>query len=141
MRTFYIFKIKKEISILAKETPYNLFKTIENLYYFDSSNLGVSFNIYNAIFDLFDKNNLNQRINDLFKDYRYYSNDGDVHYIYNKYRPENTSLRVYKSHILLKSDILKPTLLVNYLMNDNLFVCDFKNKDYFWLDDYTSIKS
>ena len=108
MRTFYIFKIKRELTILTKETPYNLFRTIENLYYLDNDSLGVSFKIYNDLFDLFDKEYINKRINNLFKNNRYYSRDGDIHYIYNKYRPENSTLRVYKSHIILKSDIINP---------------------------------
>lgn len=139
MRTFYIFKIKKEILVLLKETPYNLFKILENLYYSNNRDLGVSFSIYNELLDNFDKDYLNERIINLFKNYRYYSNENDVHYIYNKYRPENTSLRVYKSHLLLKSNVVKPTLLINYLNNDDFFVCDFKNKDYFWLNDYVKI--
>jgi len=136
MRTFYIFKIKKELTILTKETPYNLFRTIENLYYLDNYAMGVSFKIYNDLFDSFDKDYLNKRINNLFKNNRYYINNGDIHSIYNKYRPENSTLKVYKSHIVLKSDVINPTLLVNYLMCDNLFVCDFKNKDYFWLNEF-----
>lgn len=139
MRTFYIFKIKKEILVLLKETPYNLFKILENLYYSNNRDLGVSFSIYNELLDNFDKDYLNKRIINLFKKYRYYSNENDVHYIYNKYRPENTSLRVYKSHLLLKSNVVQPTLLINYLNNDDFFVCDFKNKDYFWLNDYVRI--
>ncbi len=138
MRTFYIFKIKREMAILTKETPYTLYRTIENLYYYDSVNTSVSFKIYNDLFDLFNKEYINKRINNLFKDNRYYSKEGDIHKIINKYRPENTVLKVYKSHLLLKSDSIKPTLLVNYLMSDNLFVCDFKNKDYFWLDEFVS---
>ncbi len=137
MRTFYIFKIKRELTILMKETPYNLFRTIENMYYMDNYDLGVSLQIYNDIFDHFDKDYLNKRITNIFKNYKYYHCDNDIHQIINKYRPENSILKVYKSHLLLKSDILKPTLLLNYLMSDNLFVCDFKNKDYFWLDEYT----
>jgi len=136
MRTFYIFKIKRELTILTKETPYNLYRTIENLYYLDNDDMGVSFQIYNDLFDVFDKNYINRRINSLFKSNRFYSWDENIHTIYNKYRPENTVLKVYKSHILLKSDAIKPTLLVNYLMTDNLFVCDFKNKDYFWLNEF-----
>ena len=136
MRTFYIFKIKKELTILTKETPYNLYRTIENLYYQDNDTMGVSFKIYNDLFDLFNKDYVNNRIKKLFDSNRYYINDGDVHKIINKYRPENTTLKVYKSHILLKSDVINPTLLMNYLMNDNLFVCDFKNKDYFWLNEF-----
>lgn len=124
--------------ILTKETPYNLYRTIENMYYMDSYNLGVSFKIYTGIFNPFDKDYMNKRIENLFKSYKYYERNGDIHQIINKYRPENSTLRVYKSHLILKSDVLKPTLLLNYLMSDCLFVCDFKNKDYFWLDEYAS---
>ncbi len=136
MRTFYIFKIKRELTILTKETPYNLFRTIENLYYMDNMNMGVSFKIYNDLFDSFNPEYINKRINNLFKDNRYYSFDGKVHRIDNKYKPEESILKVYRSHIILKSDCVKPTLLINYLMSDNLFVSDFKNKDFFWLNEF-----
>jgi len=136
MRTFYVFKIKKEMTILTKETPYNLFRTIEHLYYLDEYNMDVSFKLYNDLFDSFNKDYVNKRLNSLFKNNRYYTYENDKHTIYNKYRPETSILKVYKSHIILKSDLIKPTLLVNYLMSDNLFVCDFKNKDYFWLNEF-----
>ena len=136
MRTFYIFKIKKEMTILTKETPYNLFKTIEHLYYFDSYSTDVSFKIYNDLFDSFNKEYINKKIYCLFRNNKYYSYDDEKHIIYNKYKPETSCLKVYKSHMILKSDTIKPTLLVNYLMSDNLFVCDFKNKDYFWLNEF-----
>lgn len=136
MRTFYIFKIKKELTILTKETPYNLYRTIENLYYLDNDKMGVSFNIYYDIFSIIDKNYLDKRIVNMFKNNRYYNYEDDRHIIDNKYRPEHSVLKVYKSHIILKSDVINPTLLVNYLSNDSLFVCDFKNKDYFWLNEF-----
>ena len=136
MRTFYIFKIKKEITILTKEIPYNLYKTIENLYYYDNVNNEVSFKIFNDLFDQFDASYLNNHLQTLFKNNRFYQYDDSIHSISNKYIPENSKLKVYKSHLLLKSDVIKPTLLVNYLMSDNLFVCDFKNKDYFWLNEF-----
>jgi len=72
----------------------------------------------------------------LFNDNRFYIYENGKHMISNKYRPETTILKVYRSHIILKSDSIKPTLLINYLMSDNLFVCDFKNKDYFWLNEF-----
>ena len=136
MRTFYVFKIRKEMTILTKETPYNLYRTIEHLYYLDEYNMGVSFKIYNDIFDTFNKDYVNKRISCLFKNNKYYSFEDGKHIIYNKYKPETTYLKVYKSHIILKSDCINPTLLINYLMSDNLLVCDFKNKDYFWLNEF-----
>lgn len=136
MRTFYVFKINKEMTILTKDTPYNLYKTIEHLYYLDSYNMDISFKIFNDLFSPFDKEYINKRIKSLFKNNKYYIYDNNIHYINNKYRPENTCLKVFKSHILIKTDAVNPTLLINYLMTDNLFVCDFKNKNYFWLNEF-----
>ena len=99
MRTFYVFKIRKEMTILTKETPYNLYRTIEHLYYLDEYNMGVSFKIYNDIFDTFNKDYVNKRISCLFKNNKYYSFEDGKHIIYNKYKPETTYLKVYKSHI------------------------------------------
>ncbi len=136
MRTFYIFNIKREISILTKDNPYNLYRTIESFYYFDNLNSTISFKIYNDIFNSFDKEYIDKRINNLFKNNRYYTWNEDIHKIDNKYRPEHSKLKVYKSHILLKTDVVNSLFLKNYLMTDNLFVCDFQNKDYFWLNEF-----
>ena len=136
MRTFYIFKIKKEITILTKETPYNLYRTIESFYYYDNVSPDISFKIYDSIFDTFNPSYVNKRISNLFKNKNSYTYTDDIHKINNKYSGEISKLRVYKSHILLKSNNIKPSLLFNYLMSDNLFVCDFQNKDYFWLNEF-----
>ena len=124
------------MAIITRDTPYNLYRTIEHLYYVDEYNMGVSFKLYNDIFSTFNKEYVDKKIYSLFRNYKYYIYDNEKHMIINKYRPENTYLKVYKSHIILKSDIIKPTLLLNYLMSEDLFVCDFKNKDYFWLNEF-----
>lgn len=136
MRTFYIFKIKREMAILTHETPYSLYRTIENLYYLDNVNLGLSFKLYDQIFESFDRDYIDGLIYRQFKNNNYYKRENNRHVICNKYRPENSYLYVYRSHLLLKSDAIRPTLLTNYTMSDNLFVCDFKNKDYFWLNEF-----
>lgn len=138
MRTFYIFNIKKELSIILKDNPYNLFKTIDHLYYSDNVDYGISFELFDNIFNKYNKEYIDKKIYNCFKDNRFYSYNikSDLHEIINKYIPENTKLKVRKNYILIKTDIIKPTLLFNYLMNDNLFVCDFKNKDYFWLNEF-----
>lgn len=136
VRTFYIFKIKKEMSALTHNTPYSLFRTIENLYYLDNINLGLSFRLYDSIFESFDKEYMNNTISKIYKDNNYYVKDTNRHMVLNKYKPENSYLYIYRSHLLLKTDAIKPTLLTNYTHSDNLFVCDFKNKDYFWLNEF-----
>lgn len=135
MRTFYIFNIKKEMSVLTHDTPYNLYRTIESLYYLDNINLGLSYKLYDQIFDSFDKDYMNSIINRIYQNNNYYYKENNRHVIYNKYKPENSYLYIYRSHLLLKSNAVKPTLLKNYTNSDNLFVCDFKNKDYFWLSE------
>lgn len=135
MRTFYIFNIKKEMSILTHDTPYNLYRTIESLYYLDNINLGLSYKLYDQIFDSFDKEYMNVVINRIYQNNNYYYQENNRHVISNKYRPENSYLYIHRSHLLLKSNVIKPTLLTNYTNSDNLFVCDFKNKDYFWLSE------
>ena len=40
LRTFYIFKINKEMGILLKESPYNLFKSLESIYLLDRASIG-----------------------------------------------------------------------------------------------------
>ncbi len=135
MRTFYIFNIKKEMSILTHDTPYNLYRTIESLYYLDNINLGLSYKLYDQIFDSFDKEYMNVVINRIYQNNNYYYQENNRHVISNKYKPENSYLYIYRSHLLLKSNVIKPTLLINYTNSDNLFVCDFKNKDYFWLSE------
>ena len=135
MRTFYIFNIKKEMSILTHDTPYNLYRTIESLYYLDNINLGLSYKLYDQIFDSFDKEYMNIVINRIYQNNNYYYQENNRHVISNKYKPENSYLYIHRSHLLLKSNVIKPTLLTNYTNSDNLFVCDFKNKDYFWLSE------
>ena len=135
MRTFYIFKIKKDISILNKDTPYNLFRIIDHLYYLDGMYLDIYRNMYGSIFEHININYVNKRIYNLFKNNKYYYFDGVIHLIDNKYSSEFSKLKVYKSHIILKTNQIKPDLLFNYLNNYDLFACDFKNKDYFWLNE------
>lgn len=138
MRTFYVFKIKKEIGILTKENPYNLFKTINSLYYLDSYNSNLSFNMYSNLFNKIDKGYVDNKIYNLYRNNKHYKYDyeKDIHEIHNKYLKEDTILKVYKSHIYIKSNVIKPNMLFNYFNSDDLFVCDFKNKDYFWLNEF-----
>ena len=46
----------------------------------------------------------------------------------------NVKLTVKNSYLLCEGNTSKPYLLKS-LTNYNFFVCDFDNKDYFWLDE------
>ena len=114
MRTFYIFKINKEMSILLKENPYNLFRSLEGIYYMDIVNASFGKDLLDDIIVPIDKTKYNQLI-------------------YDKYRNEDTNIIVKNSHILLKTNIINKDIR-KFLPITGLFACDFENKDYFWLE-------
>ena len=83
----------------------------------------------------FDKSKVNNLIFNECKDNDFYSKFHNVHRIQNKYLPEDSCLIVSSAFLLLESNILKPSFLTDLKEMKNLFVCDFKNKDYFWLNE------
>jgi len=135
MRTFYIFNINKSFYHLMKNNPYHLFRAMEDIHSFDCSNADMAYDLFNQIASPFDKSKINNKIFNESKDNDFYSKFHNVHRIQNKYIPEDSMLVVNKAFLLLESNILKPTFLSELKEYKNLFVCDFKNKDYFWLNE------
>ena len=129
MRTFYIFKINKEMGILLKESPYNLFKSMEGIYLMDKADVGFGKELLDQIIVPIDK-----LIYDKNKENDFYIKSGDIHRIVNKYRKEDTIIKVRNSHILLHTNIINKDIR-KFLPISELFACDFENKDYFWLEE------
>lgn len=135
MRTFYIFKINNEMAILMKNNPYNIFRSMENIFKMSKKEFSLGLNIYEQLIIPIDQNKLNRKIIMSYKDNDYYQKNYNVHSIYNKYKPEETKLTVKNSYMLLESNVIKPSFLKELTYDKNLFVCDFNNKDYFWVDE------
>lgn len=133
MRTFYIFKINKEFVSLTKDSPYTLFKSLEQIYYINRKDLQRAFELYETIAIPFDKQSTNIAIFDSYRSNDFYTKVNSIHFISNYYTDEKTKLVVKNSHLTLNTSSATPCFLRN-LTGNNLFVCDFKNKDYFWLD-------
>ena len=132
MRTFYIFKINHDLSILMSEIPYNLYRALEGIYLLNKDSISYGKDLLDQLIIPFDKNELNKEIYEINKDNDFYTKVGDIHTIYNKYRDETTKISVKHSHILLETNTISQNVK-NFLPNNNLFACDFVNKDYFWL--------
>ena len=141
MRTFYIFYINEEFKILNKENPYNLFKALEQIYYLDKEEISLGVALFETIAIPFDLDNLNKFVFDNYKDNDFYTNNRNTHKIYNKYRDETLLLKTSKTYMQLKTNIRKSDYLKNIAINNNLFVCDFHNKDYFWIDKILTFNS
>lgn len=118
-----------------KNNPYHLFKTMEDIHSFDKSDISVAYDLFMQIVSPFDKSQINNLIFHECQANDFYSKFHNIHRIQNRYIPEDTCLIVNKAFLLLESNIPRPSFLKQLDGIDNLFVCDFKNKDYFWLSE------
>lgn len=139
MRTFYIFNINKSFYQLMKKNPYELYKTLEDIHSFDSENADIAYDLFNQIASPFNKSKINNLIFGKTKDNDFYSKFHNIHRVQNKYVLEDSALVVNNAFLLLESNITKPTFLTSLQECKNLFVCDFKNKDYFWLNELITL--
>lgn len=134
MRKFLIFKINPEMSLLCRDHPYNLYRPLEQIFKMAPNDLVLGSSIYEQIITLINQTDLNRIIYDYFKDNDYYSTVNNKHFFYNKYRPENSILEVKNSYLILQSDAAIPAFFSCLKHQKNFLVCDFYNRDYFWVD-------
>ena len=132
MRTFYAFKINKELSILLSDSPYNLYRSLENIYSMDKDKVYLGKDLLEQIISLIDIEKTNKRIYEKNKNNDFYIKIGSHHRIYNKYRKEETNIWVKNTHFLITTNII-PNNIINFIDMKDIFICDFENKDYFWL--------
>ena len=119
------------MGILLKDSPYNLFKSLEDIYLLDKTSIGIGKDLLDQIIVPIDKLKYNKLIYELNKDNDFYMKTGDI---VNKYRKEETTITVKNSHILLKTNIINRDIK-KFLPITEAFACDFQNKDYFWLEE------
>lgn len=134
MRQFYIFKIKDEYAILTKRNPYHLYRTLEQIYYVDQSEIHLGKDLFDRIIEPFNSKRLDIELFKKYRDNYFYTKYSNVHQIHDIYRREQTKLKVCKTYLEIESTSPKPTFLKDLEEVPNLFFCDFINKDYFWLE-------
>ena len=132
MRTYYIFKINKYFAYIYKRWPYKMYKIIEELYYTKEYDMLISYKYYQKFALEFNKQAINEYIYSINKKNNKYYRDNNIHILNNdKYN----KLKVNSACLILKTNDIYSVFLNDlneYL--DNIFICDFKNKDYFWLE-------
>lgn len=126
MRKYYIFIIRKEFYKIYKNNSLVLYKTLENLYNLNLTNFGYGVSIYNQLCLTFNPEVLNNYFLRKFNNYKY-----NKHFIIS----EQVIIEIHRSCIVLLTKKNVPNIM-KYLLyyNKYLFVCDFDNKDYFWLE-------
>jgi hypothetical protein len=109
-----------------------MYKIIEELYYTKEYDMLISYRYYKKFAVSFNKLAINEYIYHINKNNNNYYRDNNIHTIKNE---KHNVLTVNSTCLILKTDDIYSVFLndLNQCL-DNIFICDFKNKDYFWLD-------
>lgn len=132
MRTYYIFKINKYFAYIYKKFPFKMYKIIEELYHTKEYDILQSYKYYKRFAIEFNKLAINEYIYNLNKQNKNYQRDNSIHTIINE---KYNRITINQMCIILKTDDIYSIFLNDLnIYLDNIFICDFKNNDYFWLD-------
>ena len=126
MNQYYIFEIKKEIYKIYKNNSDSLYKTLYNLNKINKKDLELGLSIYNEICNKINTSKLKNYVA-LLKVKRN---------VKNKYLINKNIILIRKSCVELKTKNIDEDIL--YILNNYskyLFICDFKNKYYSWINE------
>lgn len=125
MRKYYLFIVKE------KYKNQNVFNTLNNLYNIRENNLLYGVKLFHEICELFDKKVISSYLEVRFKTIKKIKKN---QYYLNGYQ-EQDLIVLKKSAVIIITNLNFPLILRTFnIYNRNIFVCDFENRDYFWLD-------
>ena len=140
MRIFYLFNIKSEIAELYKDKPSSLYRILENIYFMHEEDVNYGFSIFR---ELTNKNKVLELNNEIYIKFHkdlVYSKIGNDHIINDLYHDEVSILKIKNSHLKLESNKSMSSFFKILLdINNNYFICDFKNKDFFFISEITNL--
>lgn len=135
MRKYYLFLIKKDFCAIYKNNAYNLYTTLDNIYRLKNKNFSYGISIYNQLCKPFDVDVITNYFNN--KNKKYIKKYHNKFFINDVFANQKTCIQINHSCIVLKTNSNMPYVLqVFKWYNQSIFVCDFNNNDYFWLNDY-----
>jgi len=137
MKVYYIFNLKPEFVALYKDNARVLFNILRSIYYLDKEEVTYGYNLFNQLIVPFQKNKLDRELYIHLHQNIPYSKRKDVHYINDLYKDEVSRLTINNFYLKLELDQSYSSFfsLINSKFA-NLFVCNFKNIDYFFLDEH-----
>lgn len=135
MRVYYLFKINDSFSKLYYNKTYYLYKMLEQISLSSKNDFIISYRLFEQMAVAFNKTDVNSRI---YRKYAFYDNYKKT---LNKHilddGVEKTKLTVYNTYIKIKTNKNITSFFKILSSEENVFVCDFSNKDYFWLNKVT----
>lgn len=133
MRTFYIFKINSIFQTFYNDKSNILYRMFNDIYNSSNKEFINNFRLFEKVTIPFDKKTLNNYILLKHSDDLFYRKNNNMHIIENSC--ESSYLLINHTYIKIKSNINLSTFLKDIIStNECLFLIDFKNKDYFWIN-------
>ena len=140
MRIYYVFNVKREIVALYQDNPASLYKILESLYYMHREEADYGFNLFKQLTTKINVDEINNLIYIKLHRDMVYSKTKEEHVINDLYHDEVSILRVKKSHMLLESNKSYSSFFtILNIINSNYFICDFKEKDFFFINDIVNM--
>ena len=138
MRTFYIFKINNMFQTFYNDKSNILFKMLCEIYNSDSDDFINNFRLFEQITLPFNKKIFNNYILLKHGSDFYYSRKDNIHIIDSAY--EVSRLTVNTTHLKIKTNTNINSFIRDIIdTKESVFVVDFDNKDYFWIDEINSL--
>jgi len=137
MRTFYIFKINNGCNTLYNKKTSNIYKILNRINNLDISESKKAINIYRKIIKPINKDRLNYLITNRHMNDFYYRLINNCHELKNN--KEKSMMFINKTYIKIVCSNNVSTFFKDiYMIDKDLFVVDFKYKDYFYIEDFNS---
>ena len=134
MRTFYIFKINNMFQTFYNDKSNILYKMFYEIYNSCDDEIINNFRLFERITIPFNKRVFNNYILLKHKDDLYYNKNDNKHTINNV--NEVSKLIVNVTHLKIKSNKNINSFIRDIMdTKESVFVIDFKNEDYFWLNE------
>lgn len=137
MRTFYIFKINNMFQTFYNDKSNILFKMFNEIYSSNDQDLINKFRLFEQITIPINKKIFNNYIMLKHRDDMFYTKNDNVHTIEND--KEISRLTINNTFLKIKSNKNINSFIKDiYDSKECLFIIDFKNKDYFWVNEAKS---
>lgn len=137
MRTFYIFKINSIFQTFYNDKSNVLFKMFKDIYHSKNNDFINNFRLFEKVTLPFDKKMLSDYILLKHSEDLYYRKKDNFHSIENV--DETSNIIINTTYLKIKSNVNMNSFIKDIInTNENLFVIDFKNEDYFWLNKDTN---
>ena len=136
MRVYYLFKINDSFSKLYYNKTYYLYKMLEQISKSSQNDFIISYRLFSQMATAYNKVEINSNIYKAFEYNDKYMKTLNKHILNDGV--EKTKLTVYNTYIKIRTNQNLTSFFMVLNKEKNIFVCDFNNKDYFWVSKVAS---